>query len=54
LNLANQKELDEISYNDYQLATEQMRRKLEKIRSMKGAEYFDIVIPATNYGSMNT
>lgn len=31
MRLANQKELDEASYNDYQIATERLRRKRDKL-----------------------
>lgn len=35
MKLANQKELDEASYNDYQLATERARRKIEMYRDIR-------------------
>jgi hypothetical protein len=45
LKLANQDELDAAIYNDYQLATEQVRRKVEFIRQ----HYWRMFDPLPNY-----
>jgi hypothetical protein len=55
LKLANQKELDEATYNDYQIATERMRRKIEALQGtvITSVDTSDLVVRNNDTFSMH-